>query len=192
MSEPEAILDFWLNEIGPPGWYRAADEVDAEIRARFLATWEAARDGDRDYWCNGPRGTLAFLILTDQFPRNMFRGDPHSFATDVQARAAGEDAIAHGWDMEVAEPERQFFYMPMMHSEDIADQDRSVALFESSMPETGASNLIHARAHREIIRRYGRFPYRNDALGRETTAEERAFLDGGGYGAILQELEKQG
>ncbi len=191
MSEPEAILDFWLHEVGPQGWYRAEDEVDDEIRARFLAAWEDARDGRRDFWLNGPRGTLAFLILTDQFPRNMFRGDPRSFATDARARAAAGAAIVQGWDLKVAEPERQFFYLPLMHSEEIADQDRSVAFFESSMPETGASNLTHARAHREIIRRFGRFPYRNAALGRETTAEETAFLDGGGYGAIVRELEGQ-
>lgn len=192
MSEPETILDFWLHDVGPSGWYRAEDELDAEIRTRFLSAWEDAHAGRRDYWLNGPRGTLAFLILTDQFPRNMFRGDPRSFATDAQARAAAEAAIAHGWDMEVAEPERQFFYLPLMHSEDIADQDRSVALFTSSMPETGTSNLTHAKAHREIICRFGRFPYRNVALGRETTAEEAAFLEKGGYGAILRELEKQG
>ncbi|WP_347313243.1 DUF924 family protein [Defluviimonas sp. SAOS-178_SWC] len=192
MSESGAILDFWLTEIGPSGWYRADDEVDAEIRARFQPAWEDARAGHRDFWLNGPRGTLAFLILTDQFPRNMFRGDPRSFATDARARAAAEAAIAHGWDMEVAEPARQFFYLPMVHSEEMADQDRAIALFTSSMPETGASNLTHARAHREIIRRFGRFPFRNEALGRDTTKEEAAFLDAGGYGAILRELEKQG
>lgn len=192
MSEPEAILEFWLKDIGPSGWYRADDEVDAEIRARFLAAWEDARGGRRDFWLNGPRGTLAFLILTDQFPRNMFRGDARAFATDARARAAAEAAIAHGWDMAVSEPERQFFYLPLMHSEDIADQDRSAALFVSSMPETGASNLTHAKAHREIIRRFGRFPYRNNALGRDTTAEETAFLEAGGYGAMLRELENKG
>ncbi|MCB2114920.1 MAG: DUF924 domain-containing protein [Rhodobacteraceae bacterium] len=189
MSEPESVLAFWLDELGPPGWYAAVDEVDTEIRSRFLPAWEAAREGQREFWCNGPRGTLAYLILTDQFPRNMFRGDARSFATDAQARAAAAAAIVRGWDLKIAEPARQFFYLPYMHSEDLADQDRALTLFQTSMPATGAANLPHARAHREIIRRFGRFPYRNAALGRKSSGEEQAFLDAGGYGVILNDLK---
>lgn len=188
MSEPESVLSFWLDEVGPEGWYAVVDEVDDEIRGRFLAIWEAAQAGEREFWLNGPRGALAYLIVTDQFPRNMFRGDPRAFATDARARAAAGLAIVKGWDQTIREPQRQFFYLPYMHSEDLEDQDRAVALIQSSMPETGAGNLPHAKAHREIIRRFGRFPYRNAALGRQTSAEEKAFIDGGGYAAVLNAL----
>ncbi|MCB2130718.1 MAG: DUF924 domain-containing protein [Rhodobacteraceae bacterium] len=190
MSDETAIIEFWLQEVGPKGWYDVVPAVDAEIRARYLGLWEAAHEGACEHWLNGPRGALAYLILTDQFPRNMFRGDPRSFATDARARHASEESVAHGWDVLIPEPERQFFYLPLMHSEDIADQDRGIALIESSMPETGAGNLTHARVHREIIRRFGRFPYRNAALGRQSTADEQAFLDEGGYRKILQSLGK--
>ncbi len=190
MSEPEAIIEFWLHEVGEGGWYTAVDEVDAEIRDRFLPAWEAAERGDREFWLNGPRGSLAYMILTDQFPRNMFRGDPRSFATDARARAGAQVAIDHGWDMAVAEPQRVFFYMPFEHSEDIADQDRSIELMTQKMPEHGAEFGLHARAHAEVIRRYGRFPFRNAALGRQSTPEEVAFLEKGGYGAIVEDLKQ--
>ncbi len=189
MSEPEEIVAFWLHDVGEQGWYTAADEVDAEIRARFLPAWEAALEGGREFWLTGPRGALAYLILTDQFPRNMFRGDPRAFATDGRARAGARFAIDHGWDMDVNEPERMFFYMPFEHSEDAADQDLSIRCMAERMPERGEGYLLHARAHAEIIRRFGRFPFRNAALGRKNTAVEQAFLDTGGYGAIVRELQ---
>jgi len=163
--------------------------LDDTIRTRFEAAWTAARDGACGLWITAPRSTLAYIILTDQFPRNMFRGDPRSFATDRSARAAAKIAMDRGWDLRVAEPERQFFYLPLMHSENQIDQDRAVRLLCERMPETGAGNLIHAKAHREVIRRYGRFPYRNEALGRSNTPAEDVFLSDGGYGAILRELE---
>ena len=190
MSEPEAIIEFWLQEVGEGGWYTAVDEVDAEIRARFQPAWEAAERGERDFWLNGPRGSLAYMILTDQFPRNMFRGDPRSFATDARARAGARVAIDHGWDMAIPEPQRVFFYMPFEHSEDMADQDRSIDLMTRKMPEHGAEFGLHARAHAEVIRRYGRFPFRNAALGRQSTPEEVAFLEKGGYGAIVEDLKQ--
>ena len=190
MSEPEAIIEFWLHEVGEGGWYTAVDEVDAEIRARFQPAWEAAERGERDFWLNGPRGSLAYMILTDQFPRNMFRGDPRSFATDARARAGARVAIDHGWDMAIPEPQRVFFYMPFEHSEDMADQDRSIDLMTRKMPEHGAEFGLHARAHAEVIRRYGRFPFRNAALGRQSTPEEVAFLEKGGYGAIVEDLKQ--
>lgn len=192
MSEPEAIIEFWLHEVGEGGWYMAVDEVDAEIRARFQPAWEAAERGERDFWLNGPRGSLAYMILTDQFPRNMFRGDPRSFATDARARAGARVAIDHGWDMAIPEPQRVFFYMPFEHSEDMADQDRSIDLMTRKMPEHGAEFGLHARAHAEVIRRYGRFPFRNAALGRQSTPEEAAFLEQGGYGAIVEKLKQAG
>ena len=189
MSEPEAVVEFWLHEVGPKGWYVAADDLDEEIRSRFGDEWRAAKAGERDFWCNGPRGTLAFLILTDQFPRNMFRGKPDAFSTDASALNAARKAVERGFDLEVKEPERVFFYMPFEHSETMEDQDLSVDLVQRKMPETREEYLPHARAHREIIRRFGRFPFRNEALGRESTAEEAAFMKEGGYRSILKALD---
>ncbi|WP_413872491.1 DUF924 family protein [Albidovulum sp.] len=189
MSEPEAIVHFWLHDVGEGGWYAVDDAVDAEIRTRFLPAWEAALRGEREFWLNGPRGSLAYLILTDQFPRNLFRADARAFATDARARAGARAALEQGWDMGVKEPERVFFYMPFEHSEDAADQDLALRCLAERMPERGGGYHLHARAHAEIIRRFGRFPYRNAALGREGTAAEQAFLDAGGYGAIVRELQ---
>lgn len=191
MARPDEVVDHWLG-LGPAAWYKADDAVDAEIRDRFGAAWEAAHAGGLTEWQDNAQGALAYLILTDQFPRNMFRGEARAFATDGLALAAAEAAIAADRDLEIAEPERQFFYLPFMHSEDLAVQDRGLALVADRMPETGAHNLLHGRAHREIIRRFGRFPYRNVALGRTDTPEERDFLDGGGYGAVLREIEGEG
>ena len=189
MSEPEAVVEFWLHEVGPKGWYVAADDLDEEIRSRFGDEWRAAKAGERDFWCNGPRGTLAFLILTDQFPRNMFRGKADAFSTDASALNAARKAVERGFDLEVKEPERVFFYMPFEHSETMEDQDLSVDLVQRKMPDTRDEYLPHARAHREIIRRFGRFPFRNEALGRESTAEEAAFMKEGGYRSILKALD---
>lgn len=188
MTGAKEIVRFWLEDIGEAGWYAAVDAVDATIRDRFGALWTQARDGGLADWCDTPQGALAYLILTDQFPRNMFRGDARAFATDAAAREAARGAIDRGLDLEVAEPERVFFYMPFEHSEDLADQDLSVDLTERNLPLTGKGYALHARAHREVIRRFGRFPFRNAALGRDTTPEERAFLDGGGYGAVVRGL----
>ena len=182
------VVDYWLG-LGPAAWYAVDEAVDAEIRARFGPAWEAALAGAFGSWGETAEGALGLLILTDQFPRNMFRGSPRAFATDARARAVADAAIGRGHDMAVPEPERQFFYLPYMHAEELALQDRCIALIAERMSETGAGNLPHAKAHREIIRRFGRFPYRNEALGRTMTAAERAFLDGGGYGAILREIE---
>ncbi len=189
MGDVEEISSFWLDEVGPEGWYKADDALDAEIRTRFRALWEGATDGRFAMWLTYPTGALAYIILTDQFPRNMFRGEARAFATDRAALAAAKSAIHRKWDLRIDEPARQFFYMPLMHSENLCDQDRCVRLILERMPETGADNLLHAKAHREVIRRFGRFPYRNAALGRSDTAPERAFLEEGGYGAAVRELQ---
>ncbi|TCP42151.1 DUF924 family protein [Rhodovulum marinum] len=188
MSRKAEIIEFWLNEVGPGGWYKADPAVDEAITTRFKGHWESAHAGEFHDWPTNPEGALAFLILTDQFPRNMFRGDWRSFATDVLARAASKQAIEHNFDMRYPEPERQFFYMPLMHSECLMDQDRCVRLMLTRMPETGADNLLHAKAHRELIRRFGRFPFRNEALHRGSSEEEVAFLEAGGYAACVAEL----
>jgi uncharacterized protein (DUF924 family) len=181
------IVTFW-EEVGPRGWYAVDPALDRAIRDRFLEVWVNATRGDYRDWLSAPRGALGYLILTDQFPRNMFRDEGRAFATDRRARDAAIIAVQRNWDLHLPEPIRQFFYLPFMHAETTADQDRSVRLIIARMPETGRDNLLHARAHREVIRRFGRFPYRNAALGRATTPAEQAFLDGGGYGAIVREL----
>jgi len=189
MSDPATVLSFWLDFVGPKGWYEVNPKVDGAITAQFGAVWQAALDGKLDHWIDGSTGTLAFLILTDQFPRNMFRGDPRAFATDPLARDAARRALAQGWDQDAPAPERQFFYLPFEHSEDPADQALAVDCFINRMdnPETA----LHARAHQAIIQRFGRFPFRNAALGRTSTDEEQTFIANGGYGAIVRELQGQ-
>mgnify|MGYP003625723707 FL=1 len=187
MSDPGTVLDYWLGTVGPDGWYTADEAVDAAITAQFGTLWQVARQGGLDHWVEDSTGALAFLILTDQFPRNMFRGLPEAFATDPAARAAARRAIAAGWDLGVPEPERQFFYLPFEHSEEPADHILAVRYMTDRM--SGGTGALHARAHQEIIRLFGRFPFRNAALGRESTDEERAFLADGGYGAIVRKLQ---
>ena len=191
MLTPDNVLDFWFGELEPKQWYEVDPALDARIRDRFEAGWRDALAGQYDDWLNGPRSALALIVLLDQFPRNMFRDSAESFASDRKALGLAKRVIARGWDRRVPEPDRQFFYLPLMHSENLEDQDRSVRLIKERMPETGAENLIHARAHREVIRRFGRFPHRNAEIGRTATAEERRYLDGGGYGAVLRSLKSE-
>ncbi|WP_439155206.1 DUF924 family protein [Yoonia sp.] len=181
MVAPQDVLAFWLDQATPEDWYKADPAFDAEIRDKFLATWQEATEGALGLWLTYPTGTLAYIILTDQFPRNMFRDSGQAFATDKLALAAAKMAIDRNWDMKIDEPARQFFYLPLMHSENLYDQDRAVRLIHTRMPQTGKSNENHACAHRAIIRQFGRFPYRNGALDRKTTASEQSFLDAGGY-----------
>ncbi|EPX85017.1 DUF924 family protein [Salipiger mucosus] len=188
---PEEILSFWLDECGPDKWYATDAELDDRIRGRFLETWEEAMEGRFGLWLTYPSGSLAYIILLDQFPRNMFRGEGAAFSSDEIALAASKQAIWRGWDLKIDEPARQFFYLPLMHSENLTDQDRCIRLMKERMPQTGASNLLHARAHREVIRDFGRFPTRNVALERASTLAEQAFVDGGGYGATLRKLQME-
>lgn len=190
MANPDEILAFWLDEIGPKGWYEGSEELDEAIRKRFLDDYNRLVDGSLSLWLTHATGTLAYIILADQFSRNMFRDTPQAFATDKIAKAAAKAAINKGWDLRIDGPARQFFYMPLVHSECLEDQDRAVRLFKARMPETGVENLLHAKAHREIIRKFGRFPTRNAALSRETSEPEATFLDEGGYGAIVRSLEE--
>jgi len=190
MVSPEEVLRFWIDEVGPEGWYKASDALDAEMRERFASAWDNAHAGAYGLWLTYPNGTLAYVILADQFPRNMFRGTASAFGTDGAARMASVMAIKRGWDMRIDEPARQFFYLPLMHSENLCDQERCVRLVFDRMPEHGADTLVHARAHREVIRRFGRFPYRNAALGRPSTQAERAFEAEGGYGTLVREVRE--
>ena len=186
MSSPEEILSYWLDHVGEAGWYKGGAELDAEIRDRFEADWNRAMEGAYSLWLTYPSGTLAYIILTDQFSRNMFRDTAKAFASDRVARAAAKVAIARGWDMKIDGMARQFFYMPLMHSECLSDQDRCVRLMKERMPDGGAANLVHARAHREIIRLFGRFPTRNAALSRKSTEPEAAYVAEGGYRKAME------
>lgn len=188
MVSPDEVLGFWLDEVGPEKWYKAHDVLDETIRDRFLDAWNNARAGACSLWLTYPTGTLAYIILTDQFSRNMFRNDARAYAMDKAALAAAKVAINRGWDLKIDEPARQFFYLPLMHSENLCDQERCVRLICERMPEHGPKNLTHARAHREVIRQFGRFPHRNAVLNRPSTAAERAYEQDGGYGATLRQV----
>ncbi len=190
MKGPEEILEFWLDDIGPSGWFKQDNELDATIRERFETTLSGAAEGRFSLWLTYPSGVLAYIVLTDQFSRNMYRNTARAFATDRLALAASKSAIAKGWDMRIDEPARSQFYLPMMHSENLSDQDRCVRLMHERMPEHGAGFLLHARAHRAVIRQFGRFPGRNAALGRASTRAESEYAVSGGYGAILQDLQR--
>lgn len=176
---PADIVFFW-REAGQERWYAKDEAFDAQIRARFLTSHEAAARGELWDWEQTAEGALALLILLDQFPRNLFRGSAHAFATDAAALLVADRAIARGFDSEVEGPLRQFFYLPLMHAEDLGAQERCVASFELAGPGFDA-NLKYARVHRDVIERFGRFPHRNPLFGRVTTPEEQAFLDAGGF-----------
>lgn len=181
IAPPAEINRFWINDVGEKGWYTRSDALDRQIRDRFMASWEQA-DSLAPQWAATAEGALAALILTDQFPRNMFREDPRAFATDPLARRIANDAIGAGLDLRIDAPARQFFYMPFEHSEDLADQDRAVELFREFMP---GENQRHAELHRDTIARFGRFPWRNAALGRTATPQEDQVMQAGGYGALV-------
>lgn len=173
---PQSVLAFW-RAAGSQKWYAADAAFDAEIRTRFLSVYEAAAAGHLA-WDDTPEGALALIIVLDQFPRNMFRGSARAFAADALARRIAARAIDRGFDQRFAAPERCLFYLPFEHSESLADQERCVALNRASHD---ADAVKWAELHADIIRRFGRFPHRNRALGRATTPDEQAFLDGGGF-----------
>ncbi len=169
------MLSFWFGQ-ERKRWFEKDPAFDEEIRARFLARYEAGVAGALEAWQAEPRACLALVILFDQFPRNMFRGTARAFQADALAREAAHVILARGWDQGYAEDERTFAYLPFEHSESIEDQELSLRLFQ------GNENLEWARKHREIIRRFGRFPHRNAALGRASTPEEIEFLKQPGSG----------
>ena len=188
MASANDLVSYWLDEIGPKGWYVGGSDLDDAIKERFQETWWETLHGANGLWLTYATGTLAYLILMDQLPRNMFRGTARAFGSDQQALAAAKSAIQNGWDLKINEPARQFFYMPLMHSESLTDQDRAVRLIMTRMPDGKTLQLSHAQAHREIIRKFGRFPARNDALRRQSTPPEEAYRLAGGYGLTLREV----
>ena len=171
------VLAFW-RQAGSERWYTRDDAFDAEVRARFLGLWHRAAAGKLSAWEDNDDGVLALTIVLDQFPRNMFRGEPKAYASDAAARAVVSRAIDRGVDARVADDLREFLYLPFMHSEHLADQLHCVDLFRKA---GGADNIRYAEDHAAIIERFGRFPHRNRILGRAMTAEEQIFLDQGGF-----------
>jgi uncharacterized protein (DUF924 family) len=171
------VLAFW-RAAGPDKWFAKDPAFDSEIAVRFFAVWHAAADGKLARWEETPQGALALIIVLDQFPRNMFRGHARTYQADALARAVAERAIARGFDGQAPHDERQFFYLPFMHSEHPPDQERCLQLAHGY---GDGEFLKYAEQHADIVRRFGRFPHRNAILGRATSAEEQAFLDGGGF-----------
>jgi len=170
------VADFW-REAGPGRWFAKNDSFDADFSARFSQAHQAAARGELDHWASDAEGALALLVLLDQFPRNTWRGNPHMLATDGKALAVAKQAVAAGFDRQCEPALRPFFYLPFMHSEVLAEQERSVQLNAA----LDANTQRYAVLHRDIIARFGRFPHRNRMLGRSSTAEEQRFLDEGGF-----------
>ena len=177
IKTPDDVITFW-RKAGRDKWFNRDDAFDAAIRDNFLSTYEDAHAGKLKDWQNAPETALALAIVLDQFPRNMFRSDPRAWQSDGQARAVARHALERGFDQQVPEDVRTFFYLPLMHSETLHDQEQCVALYEALGDE---NSLEYAKIHAEVIRRFGRFPHRNRVLGRETTPEEQAFLEAGGF-----------
>lgn len=172
---PQDIIDFWVNDVGPQRWFNSRPNLDAIVTGRFRGVWDAARRGELADWENTATGALALILVLDQFPRNMFRDRADAFTTDALARGVAQRAVDNGFDRKISENLRAFIYMPFMHSEDMADQDKSVALFADRLGQE-SQNYPYALEHRAEIAQFGRFPGRNAALGRSTTEAERDFL----------------
>jgi uncharacterized protein (DUF924 family) len=183
-SRVREVLNFWFGQEGDPEygqfrneWFRKDPEFDAGVTRQFADLYEEAAAGDLDRWRDDAESCLALVIVLDQFPRNMFRGDGRTHAEDGRALEASKYAVEHALDRELPTFQRMFLYMPFMHSENVEDQRRSVELFERLAGEAGAPNVVsYAVAHRDVVERFGRFPHRNEILGRETTPEEAVFL----------------
>ena len=203
LATPQDVLAFWFGASPPSDdtalqlkkqWFTKSDEFDASIRARFGPTIEAALAGQLDGWARDPQGWLALIVVLDQFTRNVFRGTPRSFAGDPQARALAQQGLARGWERELCWLARPFVLLPLEHTEDLAVQDDCVARFTAlcaaaqaeavsdAVREILASNLDYAERHSDVIRRFGRFPHRNDILGRGCTPAELAYLAQPGAG----------
>jgi uncharacterized protein (DUF924 family) len=174
---PADILKFW-RDAGRDRWYKRDDAFDAEVRRRFFELWQKATAGELSSWEASDDAALALTIVLDQFPRNMFRDDAMTYASDRQARDTAARAIDRSADARIDPVLLEFLYMPFMHSEHLPDQLRCIALFGGT---ANTENKQYAKHHADIIRRFGRFPHRNRTLGRQTTPEEQAFLDAGGF-----------
>ena len=174
MSEsPQTFIEFWFSETVRPLWFKSTTEFDNQLRDRFETVWQQAVANKLDKWAETAEGMLALVIILDQIPLNIYRGLALSFSTEAKAREIAGHAIDKGLDTALPDEQKAFLYMPFMHSETLADQDRSVALYEAAGLEY---NLKFAKHHRDIIWRFGRFPHRNNILGRESTEVELVYL----------------
>ena len=172
-TTPDEILNFWFSEKVKPLWFKKSAEFDREIKQRFFDTYQLAKTGALADWRNASKDALALIIVLDQFPRNMFRNTPQAFATDKQAVELTKYAVSNNYQQNLSPEEQAFLYMPLMHSESKKDQAKCVELFTKLGKE---DNLKFAIKHREVIDRFGRFPHRNQILGRQSTPEEKEFL----------------
>ena len=175
--DPEFILNFWLDEVGPDCWYSFDESLDGLIEKKFKETLQHILSGGHSLWLTYPSGALAYIIVLDQFSRNIFRGNKSSFAAERIAIAASKQSIKFEFDLKIDEPARQFFYMPLMHSENLYDQEKCIRQILQKLPSSGHGLLKHARAHRELIRSYGRFPSRNSQLGRKIRCSSKSILN---------------
>ena len=175
---PRDVLDFWF-AAGPEKWFAKSDAFDVDIRRRFAETHAQAASGKLDAWAGDAQGMLALILVLDQFSRNLWRNDHRAFLRDGKALSLADESVRRRFDVETPATARKWFYMPYMHAEDLAAQERGLVYFAQRLddPET----MKFAVEHRDIIRRFGRFPHRNAILGRETTPEEQSFLDEGGF-----------
>lgn len=170
----EDIVYFWFTEVDSKLWFNSTPEFDQQIRSRFESVYLAALNNELDGWMKTAQGCLALIILLDQFPLNMYRGKPESFAGESKARDVAAFAVDQGFDKQLETKQKAFMYMPFMHSENLEDQDRSVELYEKADLK---ENLRFARHHRDIVRTYGRFPHRNRVLGRKSSQAEEDYLN---------------
>ncbi len=173
LTTSEDILDFWFSQKVKPLWFKKNADLDRKIKERFLDTYQLAKTGALDDWRNDPRDALALIIVLDQFPRNIFRNTFQAFATDKQAAELTKYAVSNNYQQNLLPEEQAFLYMPLMHSENEKDQEKCVELFTELGRE---DNLKFAIEHQKIIDRFGRFPHRNQILGRESSLEEKEFL----------------
>ena len=193
MSDPEDILEFWFGELDERGcsnpnqrqlWWSKSDAFDETVRANFLGDYEAIVAGEREHWRGTARSALAYIIVLDQFSRNMFRNTPRMYAADELAREVCCEGLDAGFDEELAYDERVFFYLPLEHSEEGRDHERCREVFDKlcelapeSLKSDAENYVDYARRHREIVERFGRYPHRNEILGRPSTEEELEFLE---------------
>lgn len=172
-SEINDLIDYWYSEDIAKYWFNSTEIIDSQIRQRYESLWQAAKDGELDHWMESAQGCLALIIILDQLPLNMFRGMAKSFSTELQAIKVAHHAIEKGFDKIISKQQLAFLYMPLMHSEKLDDQDLSVRCFELAGLDENAKFAMH---HRDIVRRFGRFPHRNEVLGRESSEQELTYL----------------
>lgn len=186
VATSDAVLSYWFSDAMRPHWFDSTDQIDADIRQRFETTWQAATRHELDDWCETAGGCLALVVVLDQFPLNMYRGQEISFSSEAQARNVANLAIERGFEADLSAEQLSFLYLPYMHSESLSDQAKSIDLYFNAEL---VDSLPFAQHHYDIVEQFGRFPHRNAILGRQSTAEEIAYLTspGGFQGGLKQD-----